>query len=178
MGIKQARKIASRAAKLPFEIIITSDFTRALQTAEIIRRRVPWKLVITKLLREEKHPSELTGLHRTDPKAVRIKKLLYKNRNRRAWHFSDEENFFDFRDRMKKFLKFLEKRKEENVLVIGHVMATRMLIGLMVFGEVLTPDMYQKMKDRLSLKNTGVNVCEFLDGQWKLITWNDHTHLG
>lgn len=79
---------------------------------------------------------------------------------------------------MKKFMKFLEKRKEENILVIGHVMTTRMLVGVMIFGDTFTSDMYQKMRERMVLRNTGISVCDFIDGQWKLLTWNDHAHLG
>lgn len=178
LGIQQAKKIAARAVRLSFDVIISSDFSRALQTAEIIRKRVPRKLVVTHLLREEKHPSELTGKHLSSPNVIRIKKLLHKNRNQRNWRFSDEENFYDLKKRMKKFLRFLEQRKEESILVIGHVMATKMLIGLIIFSDALTPDMYQKIRGQMILKNTGINVCDFTDGQWKLVTWNDHAHLG
>lgn len=178
LGIEQSKKIAARAAKIPFEVIISSDFTRALQTAEIIRKRSPRKIISTPLLREESHPSELVGRHKDDPEVVKIKKLLIKNRNKPQWHFSDEENFFDLKKRIGKGLRFLEGRKEKNILVVGHTFSTRMLVSLMVLGNALTPDMFQKIRDRVYLSNAGITVCDFVGKRWQLITWNDSAHLG
>lgn len=178
LGIQQAKKIATRVMRLPFGVIISSDYERALQTVKIIRKRVSKKVVVTPLLREEKHPSELVNKLPSDPEVIQIKKLLYKNRNHRDWHFSDEENFFDLKKRMEKFVQFVEKRKEENILIIGHVMVTRMLVGVMIFGNTLTPDIFYNMRERWILRNTGITVCDLVNGQWKLLTWNDHAHLG
>jgi hypothetical protein len=30
----------------------------------------------------------------------------------------------------------------------------------------------------LVLHNTAFSVCEYEQGQWRLVNWNDHTHLG
>ncbi|OGY97102.1 MAG: hypothetical protein A2122_02780 [Candidatus Liptonbacteria bacterium GWB1_49_6] len=178
LGVEQARKIAARARRLSFEVILSSDFQRALQTAEIIKLCTRKKILITPLLREEKHPSELIGKGPNNPRVAQVKRLLRKNRDRKHWHFSDEENFFDLKRRMIKLMKFLERRKERNVLVVGHVMATRMLVGLMIFGENLTPTLFYKMRERMAIWNTGIIAAQFSDRQWKLLTWNDYGHLG
>ncbi len=178
LGIRQAKKIALRVSRLPIDIILSSDYTRALHTVEIIRTRTQKKLVITPLLREYRPPSEFEGKHIKSPDVVRVKKLIFKNRNNTKWHFSDEENFFDFIKRTRKLLRFLEERKEENILVIGHAFTTRMLIGVLLFDTLLTPDVYIKLRERMKLENTGISMCDYIEGKWRLITWNDYEHLG
>jgi len=178
LGVRQAKRIASRVARLPINLIISSDYSRALETVAIIRKHLPRKRIITPLLREEKDPTEILGESINGPKARRVKKLRYQNRNRRQWHYSDEENFFDLKKRLGQFIKFLEKRKEKNILIIGHVVATRMLIALMTLGEALTPDAFYKIREHWTLNNGGISVCELIDGKWKLLIWNDYSHLG
>lgn len=78
LGIQQAKKLATRASRLHIDIIVSSDFARAIQTAEIIRKRVPKELIVASLLREEKHPSELTGKDADNPDAIRVKNYYTK----------------------------------------------------------------------------------------------------
>lgn len=177
VGIKQVSKVATRINRLPIDIIISSDYARALQTAEIIGKKVRKKYVVTTLLREEKHPSDIISKLADNSEVVEIKKRMYENRNKRKWHFSDEENFFDLKNRMIKFLGFLKRRKENNLLIISHGQAIRMLISILIFGNQLTADIFYKMRTALLLRNTGITVCDYFENQWKLVTWNDHTHL-
>ena len=177
LGIAQAKKLAARLTRLPCDVIITSDYARALQTTEIIQKRLAKKLITTPLLREEKDPSEIEGIHMHNPEVLRIQELRDSKRNKANWRYSDEENFFDLKERTEKLLKFLEKRKEENILLVGHVQLFRMLAGAILFGDHLTPDLYQKMRERLLLRHTGISIFDYTNGTWKLISWNDHTHL-
>lgn len=178
MGIRQAGKLAKRFKKLPVDIIISSDFKRATDTARIINKIVRKKIVITKLIREQKYPKEYKGLQDGDLEIVRIRAIRNKHLNERNWHYSDEENFFDLQSRIEKLLKFISKRKEKHVLAVGHGITNRMIIGLMLFRDYLTPKMFQELRRKLLTKNTGITVCELKDGEWSVLTWNDHAHLG
>lgn len=178
LGIQQAEKLARRVVKLDFEIIISSDLKRAVQTAEIISRKTDKKIVVSPLFREEIYCPEFENMDNDGPDAKRIKKILLRHRNNPRWHFSKEESFSDLKKRAKKCLRFLEERKEKNIFLIGHARITKMFIGVMIFGKELTPGMYYKMRDRFLIQNSGLIVCKVIDDEWKLETWNDQSHLG
>jgi probable phosphoglycerate mutase len=177
-GIGQAEKLAKRFRKIPIDVILSSDLKRATDTAKIIRRATRKKIVITKLIREARYPKEYKGRRDGDPEIVRIRALRRKHVNDRKWHYSDEENFFDLKARIEKFLRFISKRKGKNVLAVGHGITNRMIIALMMFGEALTPQIFEGFRRGLVTINTGITVCEMEGGEWKVLTWNDHAHLG
>ena len=177
-GKHQAEKLAKRFRRIPIEIIFSSDYRRAADTAKVIRRAVRKKLIFTKLVREQKYPKEYRGRYDNDPEIARIRSVRHKHLNKKAWHYSDEENFFDFKERIKKFLRFISRRKEKHILAVGHGISTRMAVALMLLGDTLTPEIFQEFRNNLLAINTGITICESHDGKWKVITWNDHAHLG
>jgi len=177
LGLKQAKTIARRVSKLSIEMIFTSDYKRTMQTTAEIKKLVQRKIIVSKLLREEKSPSEFIGKSMEDPEVVRIRTMFRKNYHKN-WHYSDEENFFDLKTRVQKFLRLVERRKEKNILAVGHGMTTRMVVAVMIFGEKLTPEVFKRFRYGLLTSNTGITACEFKEGRWQVLTWNDHAHLG
>lgn len=175
-GLRQAGKLAKRFSKIPVDVIFSSDYPRALQTAAYIKKIVRKKIIVTPLVREEGHPSEFNGKHHTHPDVMRGK-AFFKKHYRRL-RYSDEETFSDVKMRVQKFIRMLEKRKEKNVVVVSHGITKRMIIALMMFGRELTPRIFQKFRIGLLTKNTGITVCEYKKGEWRVLTWNDHAHLG
>ncbi len=176
-GLIQARAVARRFKKIPIEVVISSDFMRAKQTAEIINTIAKKPIVFTQLLQERKRPKEMEGKYYDDPATNTIKNLLRANANNNNWHYSDEENFFDFKNRIKKLIEFIESRKEKNLLLVSHGGTITMLIAYFVFKDELNPDNYAKMFDTFKIRNTGITVCEKKNEEWKLLTWNDQNHL-
>lgn len=177
IGKKQARAIAARFRHLPVDVIFASDYHRALDTAREIQRRVKKRLVVSKFLREISRPSELTGRSRAHPEVIRIQKLL-EGKTAKRWHYSDEENFHDFKTRVSKFLRTLERRKEKHILVVSHAGTMLMLLGLMVAGMDFEQKMFYRFFEVLLMKNTGLTVSRYKDKSWKIVVWNDHAHLG
>ena len=115
---------------------------------------------------------------RRDPETVRIRNLIART-TKRGWHYSDEENFHEFKTRVAKFLRVLKKRKEKRVLIVSHGGTMRMLLGLMLFGErEFSQKMFYRIFDVFKLVNTGLTVSEYKDGDWNIRAWNDHAHLG
>jgi hypothetical protein len=53
-----------------------------------------------------------------------------------------------------------------------------MLICCMMAGEELSPQLFDRIHHFLVLKNTAISVCEYDNGKWQLVIWNDHAHLG
>ncbi len=178
-GARQANLVAKRFEHISVDIILSSRYERARQTAEVIQAVVKKEIEYNDLLRELKRPSEIEHVSFDDKKSIEIRKLMKKHLHDYVWHYSDEENLHDFRKRAGDLLEHLSLRKEEAVVIVSHGLLIRMIVGLMVFGDEYTVTMYERMEHHCRLKNTGITLCERDEkGMYKLTTWNDHAHLG
>ena len=105
-----------------------------------------------------------------------------------GWRHSDEETFDDLNTRAGKALAYLEQRPEEQLIVVSHGMFSRILIARLVLGETLTGEECERFIRSLRMNNTGITVLRFdgvvdkpfegAENPWKLVVWNDHSHLG
>lgn len=178
LGRQQAQELAKRFSTFPIDIILTSHFDRARETAEIIATEINQPVETYELLREIKRPSEIEGKSISDPLAVEIKDKIKANIHDPNWHFSDEENVYDLIARAKDFLQFIENRKEVNILAVSHGRIIEAIVGTVVLGDSLVPELFDQIKDSMYLSNTGITVLEKTNNQWHLLTWNDNAHLG
>lgn len=178
-GEQQAAAVAKRFSRIAVDAVMASDYVRARETADEIARVTGKEIIEIDLLREQKRPSEIIGKQKDDPEAVAVRKEIVAHKNDPFYHYSDEENFFEFRKRAQEFLHFLSGRDEESVVAVSHGRMTRMLVAVMMHGEVLTPDLFGRLYAFLGISNTGITLCRSGDkNAWQLITWNDHAHLG
>ncbi len=188
-GLKQTRALANRFKKISIDHIIASDYTRARQTGEELAKTTRKKIMFTTLLRERKRPSELIGIPYIHKESSKIYSILFKNRNDKSYHFSDEENFFDTVKRAKQFIALLESMHHKNIAVVSHGAFIKFILAVMIYGDDLTPDIYDPFYVVLISRNTGITVCEKHEDEftedhgtiahrWHIITWNDHAHLG
>lgn len=179
LGIKQASILAKRFSKIPIDIIYSSSLKRAKQTVEIINKIIRKKVIYTDLLGERKSPSELMGKKADGPEALKIHKILNLHQDDHLWHYSDEENYIEFKKRIEKAFKLVSSLKEKDILVISHGNAIKMLILLMAFGEDIKPEFFYKFVISFEVNNTGITLCEKNEkGDWKVRVFNDHAHLG
>ena len=176
-GLEQANFLAHRFEGIPIDIIFSSPFERARQTAEAIGKAVGKEVMYQDLLRETKKPSEVVGKEENDPEAVAILKKIGSHADDPAWHHSDEENFTELKNRGKEFLAFIQSEQEESVLCVTHGTFLRMVICLMLQKD---PDavFFKNFWGFFRTRNTGITLCEYENGKWCLLTWNDHAHLG
>ncbi len=83
----------------------------------------------------------------------------------------------------------MESRKEEHIVVVTHGKFLKAIIGSMMLGDRLNPDTYNLMDGFLWTHNTGVTVVDYKypelvpkelrkNKRWRLMTWNDYSHLG
>ena len=178
-GMIQARTVARRFKKIPIDAIVSSHYKRAEQTALIINKVIKKEIVYSQVLKEVVIPSEIVGKRMDDEEVLAIRAQMREHKDDSEWHFSDEENFFDVRNRAMRALEHIKRLECESVLVVTHGTFLRMLIGVMMLGDRLVPDMHLDISHFLSTNNTGITVCEVSEsGKWKLLTWNDHAHLG
>ena len=177
-GIEQAQKVAQRFLTIPIEIIYSSSFERAKQTAEIIGNTIHKEVELLPLLTEIKRPPVIEGKKRNEPHARDIMRRIFNNWHNPNWRHSDEETFFDLKRRALQLLQHLETLHRQQILLVSHGTFMRVLLCAMVYGEKLRPRDFEPYLRFLATNNTGLTVCEYSRGNWRLLTWNDQAHLG
>ena len=179
LGIKQAKTLAKRFSKIPIDVICSSPLKRAEQTTKIINKTINKKVIYINSLKERKSPSEIMDKKADGPEALKMHKILNKHQDDPLWHYSDEENYIEFKKRIKKALKLISDLRENDILVISHGNTIKMLILLMVFGEDIKPEFFYKFAVSFKTYNTGITLCEKNEkGDWVVRVFNDHAHLG
>lgn len=178
-GHEQAKFLAKRFLEVPIDRILCSPYIRAVETARYITDGLHKEIEFVDELIEIKRPSETEGKNRNDPQIVAIRALIRERFADPNWHYSDEENFEDLKLRARKFLGNVELSGLENILVVTHGEFMVFLVLYMKFRESLTPELYLSMQTFLHHNNTGITLLDnSWDGNWWLISWNDHGHLG
>ena len=187
LGLKQAQTVASRFKTIDVDLVLSSDFARAKVTAEEIAKVVNEPVETTELLRERKRPTVLVGKRYDSEEALNAVREMEMQKHLPDYHHSDEENHAEALERAQKFLRFLEQRKEQNIVVVTHAAFMRFILTSMIFGKDATVQQFEKIYDTFRIHNTGITVCKYGEGMrglykkedyWCVITWNDHAHLG
>ena len=176
-GLKQAQLLSDRFKSIKIDLIVTSPFIRARQTADIINKNLNKSIEESELFIEIKRPTEIENLQVLDEKVLKIKKQIRENYHDPSFRHSDEETFFELKDRAFKVLSYLEKKEAENILVVTHGEFIRCIFGVIIMGDKFEPHHLIKLDETLRSYNTGITLCEYEKG-WQIITWNDITHLG
>lgn len=176
-GIEQAEALGNRFKSIEVGEIIASSFKRAKETAEIINKVLNKPIEYSDLLVERKRPTSIEGLEYIHEDAIKTKELIEENYHNPEFKHSDEESFFEMKDRAIKAIDYIRMRKEDNVLVVSHSDFIVCMIGVMIFGEKFKSEEDLQLNHALKSNNTGITLCEFTD-RWRIRTWNDHAHLG
>ena len=178
LGRRQAACAAHRFEQIPVDLVITSDMERAAETGRCIAERNGFPIVFDPLFREILRPAMVRGQGRDTPEVLEIMRFLEEHwTNARVKH-SDEENFFDLRTRALKALEYLAACPQGTLLVVTHWTFLCMMMCCMMAGEEVSPKWFDHVHHFLVLNNTALSVCEYEDGKWHLVIWNDHAHLG
>ncbi len=192
-GLRQAQYVGKRFEKIPVDIILSSDMARAKETARVISERVGQPVTYSELLQEGRAPSELLGKDPSHPEVAAIRELWLTRRYQgEHMRYSDEETIADMKTRAGDALAFIANHEADNILVVTHGTFLRVVLGMIIIGDTFSPQLFKQFRERLSMSNTGITVCDYhkedarrvdldLPGKspgWRLITWNDHAHLG
>jgi broad specificity phosphatase PhoE len=177
VGKAQAHAIGERLIDIPIEMIYSSDYLRAYQTAVIIASHIHKPITVSELLREGKRPSEVVGRKYNDREAMEIKQTIIQHLDELNWHYSDEESYYDLQKRVNRFLQNLSGTPYENVAIVTHERIIQMFINCTMYKE-LKPSVCYQLNQRLRVSHTGVTILQYQkDGECDLLTWNDHHHL-
>lgn len=182
LGTKQAKIIANRISNLQFEIIISSPFTRAKQTAEIIAKTTKKELEYSELFVERIKPSYVHGKPYTNKKASQLWRDCENSLYKKNIKISNGENFTNIIQRADDALNFLKNRQEKSIVVVTHGYFLRTIIARVLLNNFLSPASFKNIQKSMSMENTGLTVLQYRDNfeekmAWRLWIYNDHAHL-
>lgn len=178
-GAAQAHFVAERFRAIPIDAIVTSSMLRARETAHEISVVTGCAITESPLFHELLRPSIIRGRNPKEPGVGKVYEQVLKNFTDTSARHSDEENFFDLRERADKAVRFLEDFSGKHIAVVTHGMFLKMLIARMWFpGGDVTPEEFARTEFFLHPSNTGITKCVLTEYGWRLWTWNDDAHLG
>ncbi len=181
-GKQQAGLIAERVAKLSFETLISSPFTRAKETAEAIGKMTNKTPEYSNLFVERLKPSRINGKPHEDNEAKELWNAWEESLYASGIRVEDGENFDDLIKRADEALGFLKNRPEKELVVVTHGFFLRTIIGRVLLDKSLTAENFRNLQSRAASENAGISVVNYYKGweddRWRLWTYNDHAHLG
>lgn len=177
-GQRQAELIAQRLKDFKIDLLLTSPFPRAKKTAKIIGEKINLSIQKEVLLKEQKRPTEIEGEPKKSQKTLKVKSQIRRNINNPAFHYSDEESFFEFKKRILFLLKRLKNPSQKNILLVTHHKTTKMILSLLIFGDSLCPRNYLKIYKAFVFNKAALTILKHSKKKgWQLLTWNDQVHL-
>lgn len=150
LGVQQVRDIAAKLRSIHFDAIFSSDFTRAVQTAEIIALERKMEVITTKLIRERNLGSMEGKMTKAANEQVKqLQQGLSDEEKMSIKLVPDMENEAEI---VKRFLTFLREvtlaYQGKTILVANHGHMMRSLLLHLGFAK------YDKLPSG-SIKNTG-----------------------
>lgn len=132
-GYDEARSVGESLRSVNPDLLISSEYTRALETARVIGECVGLTPETNGLFYEVERPSSLFGKSHFHPKTLMYVFLSALMRNRPVWHFQDAENFSDIKSRATRALTYLESltATHTSVIVVSHTIFINMMISYM-----------------------------------------------
>lgn len=178
-GKQQAAVLAERFASIKVEKIFCSTYERAKQTAGIVNEKLGVPIEYTPLLVERKTPTSLLGHSIESEELKKYNELTKTNRNDPDWHFEDAENMHDTFNRAVTFLEFAKSAPHESALAVTHGTFLRYTLAAVLLRGAIDRLIQEGMFKTAIHANTGITVLQLgPTGEWELVTWNDHAHLG
>lgn len=173
LGKEQAAATAERLKEVGIDIVLSSPYTRALETAKVIADTNKVPMVVAEEAHERKLPSSMIGKHRQDPEVLTaVAKFEY------AWTkdvtLDDGESFQEMLTRADKLARNIESRTESSIAVSTHELFSKFFLARRLLGDYLTPDLFiNQFLHALRGGNGGITHFILHDGKWVLSTWND-----
>lgn len=181
-GRQQAAYIAERVSRLPVDALLSSTMGRARETAGYISDMIGKSIEFTDLVVERKYPTSLVGLARGSQEGNRVWNDWTASCFSDTPRVEDGENFEDLKSRALSLLSLLEKRPENNILIVTHGSFSKFICAGAIYGVELSPDHTKDLFGGLRINYTGLSVLHHdptdTRKTWWVSVWNDHAHLG
>jgi probable phosphoglycerate mutase len=177
-GLRQAALLGKRLAQVKPEVIVSSKYMRAMQTARAISKATGAGITCSILLNDFRNPSEVIGISLKSELSKRVTTERLKRMEDSEYHYSDEENCLEFRDRVSRALSMLKRRSESSIVVVTHEDVIKMVLSVLLAGNDVPMRLSWSIADSIEVKNTGITECKIdKKGRTSILTMNDYAHL-
>lgn len=168
-GEQQALAVAERLAAVPFDVILSSDLSRAAETARAVLRMKGSSDITFDACWRERHAGVFEGL--ISPEIEQDYPEEYAAIMRGKLEPPEGESFTDFTARIRTGLEgILAEHAGKSVLVVSH--------GGTIRGVAhITLGVPQERTWSYSVGNTALSQFTHTERGWKLVNWNDTNHL-
>jgi probable phosphoglycerate mutase len=177
-GLEQAKSIAKRLKNVRIEKLIETSKLRSKQTVKEISNMKNIPITENDLFIEREGDFEIMYEYRHLPIPELIEAM--KNKLQKPhWNYEKQELFIDLKERARKATLFLESLPEDRIAIVTHGAFLKILVAYFIFKDSLTEAQVILFMKGTATTNTGITVCKFNDEkkEWRLITWNDESHL-
>jgi broad specificity phosphatase PhoE len=158
------------------DLLVSSEYTRALETARIVGSRAGLTPVTNGLFYEVERPSKLFGKSIFSLETFWYMGNSLLRRNDPTWRYCDAENFTDIEKRARKALVYLESLFETHtsVVVVSHTVFLNILISYMCKDRMLdVRDLLGVFWGSERMKNGSVVHTEYIPRVQKgVCAWN------
>lgn len=177
-GRGEALSVAEFLRPLNPDMLITSEYTRARETAGIIGPSIGLTPLVQGLFYETVRPSELFGKSLFHPKTLWFVLCTFLKWKNSTWHYKDAENVTDVKRRVESAKEYLESLAPAyaSVVVISHTVFINFLILRMSKSKgVHLGDLLMTLLRIRKLRNTGIVHFEYSEDEtggestWKLL---------
>lgn len=181
-GFKQAENLAKRVQNIPIDFILTSSMKRAVQTVDIVCKKLDLPYVESELFIEVSVPSSTVGTIYEEVVGNRGFEYVTARDNHSSdpdYRFEDEETLRELTERIQTGLNFLENLPYKNILVVTHGTILRTIVSTVMHQNLdVSPYTIFTSGRRLETVNTSITVLRKPDkGLWSILTYNDHAHF-
>lgn len=165
LGIDQARTVAEDLRSVNPDLILTSPYIRAKETAGIISRTLEVPVKVEMNLREVMRPSVLYGKHHYNLDTLVYMLLSFLKRNDPDYKYFDGENFSELLNRIDEFITTIEgySEKHDSLIVVSHTVLINMILLRLCHREHISRSLlYRAYISILRLKNGKIVHSEYL----------------
>jgi broad specificity phosphatase PhoE len=170
LGKERAVTVAEYLRGVNPDLIISSEYTRAQETARIIGFRTGLPPIVNGLFNEVMRPSVLFGQSHYSIQTLQyILRSVLKRKNP-SWRYADGENFIEMSNRAKRALAYLEPLSGayDSVVVVSHAIFTNLMVSYLCDNKM--PSLWKLFLIFLNIermKNTDIIHAEYFPGTRK-----------
>ncbi len=164
-GKEESVTVAEYIRTVNPDLLISSEYTRARETAGIIGLHTGLSPVVNGLFYEIARPSALFSTSHFNPQTFWYVLLSVINRKNSSWRYKDAENFNDISSRAQRALTYLEslKNMHTSVVVVSHTIFINIMVSYMCKARMLdVRDLMLTFLHIRRMKNTGIVHVEYV----------------
>jgi probable phosphoglycerate mutase len=180
-GRAQAKLVAERLVGEGVEVLLSSHWARARQTAEAIGEQLGLEIQIYEEIYEHEHMPEMYGVSRGSPLDLQYRQELAVNMHNLDWKFGPgAESMREIVARAKEFRAFLRNNfLGKKVAAVSHGTFMKAFVVYCLLGDGYDDGGFHLVLRGLSFNNTSVSLLEYQENKewWKIRYLNDFGHV-